>query len=147
VVGQLDRLVDHFHHAGLATLVYGTLDLHPDGAATLVVTNAGHPPPLLVGPGGARYLDGVTSPLIGAVDLPERVEQTWRLPPGWTLVLYTDGLVERAALPLDEGLDRLARVAATTAGCPAVEVCARITEACGASDDDIALLVVRAPSR
>ncbi|HWG74818.1 MAG TPA: SpoIIE family protein phosphatase [Acidimicrobiales bacterium] len=143
VLSELDQLVDHFHQADLATVVHGTLTLEPDGSGRLVVANAGHPPPLLVGADGARYLEGMPSPLIGAVDNPQRDEQTTALTPGWTLILYTDGLVESVDLPLGEGLARLSQLAATTAGLGASEVCSVIGSTIGESDDDIALLVVR----
>ena len=144
VLSELDQLVDHFHQADLATIVHGTLTLEADGAGHLVVANAGHPPPLIVGADGVCYLEDTPSPLIGAMENPQRDEQTATLAPGWTLILYTDGLVESVDLPLGEGLARLSELAATTAGLAATEVCDIIGSTIGESDDDIALLVVRA---
>ena len=64
-------------------------------------------PRLLTDPAGHGQLLGLahTRPL-------PRTEGTTRIAPGTSLVLYTDGLVERRGESLDEGLDRLVAVAA-----------------------------------
>jgi anti-sigma regulatory factor (Ser/Thr protein kinase) len=73
---------------------------------------AGHPPPLIVEPSGAaRFLEGGRSLPLGASPAAVFVEATDDLPPESTLLLYTDGLVERRGQPIDEGLARLAAVA------------------------------------
>lgn len=66
------------------------------------------------------------------------------LPAGSTLLLYTDGLVERRDEPLDEALDRLRRHAAELAREPLDTFCDELMIGLGAdSADDIALLAVR----
>ena len=76
---------------------------------------AGHPPPLVIAPGGPRYLEGGRSVPIGAADPAVFREATAILQPGSSLLLYTDGLVERRDTPLEERLDQLAAAGATPA--------------------------------
>jgi serine/threonine-protein kinase RsbW len=66
------------------------------------------------------------------------------LPPGATLVLFTDGLVESRTADLDAGLARLLATAARTAAGDPGELCDRLlAELTGAHrDDDIALLAL-----
>ena len=67
-----------------------------------------------------------------------------------TLLLYTDGLVERRGEDLGQGLARLAEVAARELGAAADEeldaACARIARICApgsSSVDDVAILAFR----
>ncbi len=80
--------------------------------------------------------------MIGVAAARSRHTTTLEMPPGTTLCLYTDGLVERRDRPLDDGL--VALCAAVTAG-PADAACAAAMAAMisGAPRDDIALLVLR----
>ncbi|MER6562256.1 SpoIIE family protein phosphatase [Streptomyces sp. NPDC001027] len=77
---------------------------------TLTYSSAGHPPPVLLDPGGAvTFLDQATDPPLGA--RPEHVprpEASTAFAEGATLVLYTDGLIERRHEDIDVGLARLA---------------------------------------
>ncbi len=95
----------------------------PHGSATMVMARysprerrlvwaqAGHPPPLLVRDGEARYLERPFGMLLGATDTPRYEEAAVDLEPGDRLLLYTDGLVERPAESIDRGLERLADAA------------------------------------
>lgn len=88
----------------LFTVIYAVIDPR-DG--TIAWANGGHPPPLLCdADGSTRYLEGGNG-LMGVEDvgyetLYERIDGPA------TLVLYTDGLVERRGEALDDGLERLA---------------------------------------
>ncbi|MFJ4313756.1 PP2C family protein-serine/threonine phosphatase [Streptomyces lavendulae] len=77
---------------------------------TLTYSSAGHPPPLLCAPDGTvTFLDLATDPPLGA--RPEHVtrpQSRTGFTEGSTLVLYTDGLVERRHEDIDIGLRRLA---------------------------------------
>ncbi|SFP77667.1 Serine phosphatase RsbU, regulator of sigma subunit [Geodermatophilus dictyosporus] len=126
-----------------------------DDGRQLVWSSAGHLPPLLLGPTGAvSSLETRPDPVLG-LDLGSagraRRDHTAVLPPGTTVLLYTDGLVERRGEDLDAGLDRLADVAAELAPGerPLAEVCDLLLERLGArADDDIAVLAVRtSPAR
>ncbi len=89
----------------LATAVY----LHFQPAAdALDLVVAGHLPPLLLRNGrSAAYLVDAGSPVLGVGPVP-RPSQRVRFAAGDTVLLYTDGLVERRAEDIDTGLDRLA---------------------------------------
>lgn len=77
---------------------------------TLTYSSAGHPPPLLCHPDGTvTFLAQVTDPPLGA--RPEhvrRLQSRTAFTDGSTLVLYTDGLIERCHEDIDTGLQRLA---------------------------------------
>lgn len=113
-------------------------------------TNAGHPPPLLISRDGvADYLTDGHGILLGAgADLP-RTDATTTLPPGSTLVLYTDGLIEAPGHPLDEGLDRLRRHAAALAHRPLGPFTDQLLHRVRypQNDDDVAVLALRTPGR
>lgn len=70
------------------------------------IINAGHPAPLLYGAGPARVLDGVSRPLLG-IGVGDAEPITMVLPPGATLVAYTDGLHERRDRDFDHTLAEL----------------------------------------
>ncbi|MGW1168931.1 SpoIIE family protein phosphatase [Streptomyces sp. NPDC001153] len=74
---------------------------------------AGHPPAVVRAPGGAvRVLDDRPGVMLG-VPIPfEYEDRTTEIEPGSTLVLYTDGLVERRAQGIDAGIELLARTLA-----------------------------------
>ncbi|MGW1966457.1 PP2C family protein-serine/threonine phosphatase [Streptomyces sp. NPDC001935] len=77
---------------------------------TITYSSAGHPPPaLLRGDGSVDFLDGATDPPLGArPEHVERPEAATDFAVGDTLVLYTDGLIERRLEDIDVGLGRLA---------------------------------------
>jgi serine phosphatase RsbU (regulator of sigma subunit) len=82
-------------------------------AGTSTNATAGHPPPLLVGPDGVvTRLDQANSPLLG-VDAVHQGAATVPFPIGSTLVLYTDGFVERRDQPFTDGIDQACAVLAT----------------------------------
>ncbi|MFE6992710.1 SpoIIE family protein phosphatase, partial [Streptomyces pharetrae] len=92
--------------------LYAHLDL-ARGHATLA--SAGHPPPLLRLPDGTtRSVDVQPGPLLGI--LPDAGFPVTEIPfpPGATLLLYTDGLIETPGVDLDESVARLGRHLAQT---------------------------------
>ncbi|MGW1990407.1 PP2C family protein-serine/threonine phosphatase [Embleya sp. NPDC001921] len=81
---------------------------------SLLYSSAGHLPPALLGPDGTvTFLDRATDPPLGAhpEHLP-RPQAAIVYPAGATLVLYTDGLVERRREDIDTSLARLAEALA-----------------------------------
>jgi serine phosphatase RsbU (regulator of sigma subunit)/anti-sigma regulatory factor (Ser/Thr protein kinase) len=107
---------------------------------------AGHLPPALAVPGGAsRLVDVPADPPLGLA-VGERAGVSVPLPPGATLVLVTDGLVESAARPVDVGLDQLCALLDSAKGASRLpqDLCARLSAELGAGggDDDRAVLVV-----
>ena len=97
---------------GDCVLTTVVLAIFEPGTGRLRYTNAGHPPPLLISSsGGATFLEDEPAPPLGVVETPRYRQRTLDLEPGSTLLLYTDGLVENPAEPLDAGLERLRETA------------------------------------
>lgn len=114
LTGALSRLNALLLHSrdphGTATRVPAR---HRPADRRLVWAQAGHPPPLLVRDGAARYVDRPGGMLLGVSDTSRYTEAECVLRPGdRLLLLYTDGLVERPSESIDRGLDRLAAAAA-----------------------------------
>ncbi|MFK4694399.1 SpoIIE family protein phosphatase [Streptomyces pristinaespiralis] len=151
IVEWLDHASLHIAEASMATLVFARLTGADDGGIEMAWTNAGHPPPLLVSHDGvARFLTDGHGVLLGieAHQAPKgRTDATVALPPGSTLVLYTDGLIEAAGHSLDEGLERLRRNAASLAHRPLEPFTDHLLERSRPpkNEDDVALLAVRIP--
>ncbi|MEV0977628.1 GAF domain-containing SpoIIE family protein phosphatase [Streptomyces sp. NPDC049915] len=148
VVERLDRAVQYITEVTMATLLFARLERMEAGHWKLTWTNAGHPPPLMLSRDGvAEYLTGAHGILLGSSGAAPRVDATVTLPPGSTLVMYTDGLIEERGLSLDEGLQRLSRHAAALAHRPldsfTDQLLRRVRPA--DNDDDVALLALRTP--
>lgn len=152
VVDRLDDAMPAITTVPMATLVLARIEGHPHtGPWTLRWTSAGHPPPLLLTPGGhARYLEAGQGLVLGAPQGTgaSRPNATQPLPPGSTLLLYTDGLIEIPGSDLDTGLDRLRRHALALAHSPLEALCDQLlVRMPPGSTDDVALLAVRLPDR
>jgi PAS domain S-box-containing protein len=142
VLAHLNRLVVSGGQDVMATVLYLVLDRD---TGEVVFTNAGHPPPLVLTPDGPEFLQGGRSVPIGASDPSAFREGRATIPQGSTLLLYTDGLVERRDVPLDDRLAQL-RAAAAAAGGELSDVCDQVLRGVlgsRAPSDDVALLAVR----
>lgn len=144
---RLAAFVDLFAVPAVATVVYGLLE-PPDagGSRRLSWANAGHLPPLLrLADGRVEELDQGASPLLGAPCTQARPTGERLLPPGCTLLLYTDGLVEVQDQSLGVTVAQLQEVLGRAEQARAEEVCAAILSAQLPSSrrDDVALLVVK----
>jgi PAS domain S-box-containing protein len=140
VVARMQQLVRALALPDMATLVYLVFD--PD-SGLVVFANAGHPPPLVIDQTGeAWFLEEGLSPPLGALPHAQHVEATVRLAPGSTLLLFTDGLIERRGVSLNEGLDRLRD--ASSAGPDLEALCDELLASLVEEDvgDDIALLAL-----
>jgi serine phosphatase RsbU (regulator of sigma subunit) len=146
VLDRVCRLVRGLDEETFATALYARLAAPAaDGSRELVYASAGHPPPVLLLPDGRTELLETVSPLLGLETAP-RSESTVRLPAGATLIGYSDGLVERRGEDLAVGLGVLQRAAAEHAGADVEDLAERLlaTLVPEGSDDDVALLVLRA---
>ena len=147
VLDRLDRLVRGLGEREMATVAYGVFD---PATGRLTLALAGHLAPLVIPQHGeARLLEGVRSRPIGVVAARRYEEVEFDLEPGDTLVLYTDGLVERRGEAIDEALRALTVAASGLGGAADVEeVCDRLLAATDveAIADDVALLAVRVPA-
>ncbi|WP_432021006.1 PP2C family protein-serine/threonine phosphatase [Streptomyces sp. 1222.5] len=149
--------------AGILTLLHRML-LHqqPELYATCAITRftpgtpevvwaaAGHPPPVIRGPGGeVRVLEAKPGIMLGVPVPYEYEEHTVELPAGSTIALYTDGLVERRSAGIDAGIDRLARAMEALDGTEPADLEAAADSLLkpmlhdAEHDDDICLLLCR----
>ncbi|ONI81420.1 response regulator receiver protein [Actinosynnema sp. ALI-1.44] len=137
IIERLDAMLRRFHPAGYTTLCLLLVD---PVARTVTMANAGHIPPMLIDQDGARYVES-HGPLLGiGVDRPAAVEMS--LPAGTTVMLMTDGLVERRGVPLGDDMERLR--ASMTHDEDIEALCDRLLHTYGRNkEDDIALLVFR----
>jgi anti-anti-sigma factor len=142
VLEHLSRFAAGIPGAEVSTAVCVHIDLESERVRYAC---AGHPYPIVVdGDGDVRILRDGRGPALGVTDR-GYTEAEAELPAGATLLLFTDGLVERRAESLEVGLERLGAAAAAErsepAGVLADRVVARLTGA--VSSDDVALLVAR----
>jgi phosphoserine phosphatase RsbU/P len=144
VLSRLDANVQAFEPGTIATVCYAVFDLDLEHVR---ISSAGHLPPVVAMPGEAAGLATIRSDLlIGATTDFTRHTTTLAFRPGSVLCLYTDGLVERRGMFLDDGLDALC--AAITAGTPDT-VCASVMAALignrPCTDDMTMLMFQRVP--
>ena len=143
VLRRLEQLMWHLNPGEMATVLYGVLD---PVRLDFTFANAGHMPPFVIEQAGvARSLEIAPNSPLGATNGTSFVEHQQHLADGSSLLLYTDGLVERRGESIDVGFDRL--LEALHRDLPAEALSDRIVslllkgEEIG--DDDVAFLVVR----
>lgn len=146
VLARLDEQAQELGTDRLATCLYAVYD---PGAQRVVLTNAGHPPPVLLPADGTASLLPVPPGVpigVGGFGF-EAIEVA--TPPGSTLLLYTDGLVESRLRDVEVGMEQLRSRCSTASrlnGPPQLEeLCDGILNMLGPGDrdDDIALLAAR----
>jgi serine phosphatase RsbU (regulator of sigma subunit)/GAF domain-containing protein/anti-sigma regulatory factor (Ser/Thr protein kinase) len=143
----LDRFAARLPGAQCTTAVCAVLN--PD-TGELVYSSAGHPPPVLVHADGTAELleDGHTIPLGLRPDRP-RPEARMTIPPRATLLLYTDGLVERRRVGLDDGIARASVLLQDGRDSSLDDLANQIMSRLAPIDgyqDDVALLLYRHPT-
>ena len=147
VLRAFDRAVVDLHPDTLATAALAFIERDGAGGTFLRWASAGHPPPALVRPrDGVLLLGGTGGELLLGVDPTVlRTDSTVRLEAGDTVLLYTDGLVERRDASLDVGLARLCTELAELRGEPLSVVCDELLSRMlhGTPQDDVALVALR----
>ncbi|MDP5184683.1 SpoIIE family protein phosphatase [Blastococcus sp. BMG 814] len=150
VLTELDRAVQGLALNTMATALVAQLEPEPDdeaGRMRLRWANAGHPPPaLLASDGSVVLLDGKQADLLlGVAPETVREDHVAVLAPGSTVLLYTDGLVERRDRDIDAGTEQLLEVLGECGGFPLDELCDRVLARMILPDaeDDVAVLAVR----
>jgi anti-sigma regulatory factor (Ser/Thr protein kinase)/putative methionine-R-sulfoxide reductase with GAF domain len=139
---RLDRMLQSISGRGMATAAYAILD---PATGTLRYASAGHPPPVIVRGGRDAGLLKVTpAPPLGSLPFSAFPEVQDTLAANDTILLYTDGLIERRREPLTAGLERLRALASEAAS--AEQLCRRVVAQLvppGGGDDDIAMVALR----
>jgi len=151
VLDVLDTAIVQLGLHTYATVGMGRLEQTADeatrGVTRLRWASAGHPPPVVIdADGGLVCVPEVSGRLMLGVDpASTRGHVAFELPPGATVLLYTDGLVERSGSDLDAGVGRLHRLATELVHLPLEELCDRVLERLvdGHPADDVALVAVR----
>jgi serine phosphatase RsbU (regulator of sigma subunit) len=151
VLTELDRAIEGLALGTMATALIARLEQGRDdlrgGRVRLRWSSAGHPPAVVLGPDGtARLLDEEPPELLLGVDADTaRSEHVTVLEPGSTVLLYTDGLVERRDRDLDAGTKELCAVLQGSAHLPLDRLCDEVLERLFLPDaqDDVAMLAVR----
>lgn len=143
-LAQLNRLLCRSHLDGLASAVIVSLDV---ATGAVEYARAGHPYPLLGrADGTASILTGARGRLLGIVPDGSYDAASVVLEPGSTLLLYTDGLVERRTESMGAGIDRLAGLLAAGAGADLETLLDQVVEAClegQRRDDDVCVVAIR----
>lgn len=105
----VDRFVQSMGEYAMATAAYAVFD--PE-TSRLRIATAGHPPPIVISDHDARALDLTPGAPLGGFPYGSCPEHEFTLQTGNTVVLYTDGLVERRGVSLSESIEKLASVLA-----------------------------------
>jgi serine phosphatase RsbU (regulator of sigma subunit) len=129
----------------VARLEQRTEDLH-HGRTVLRWSSAGHPPAAVLTADGTAYLlDEQADLLLGVAPHTHRTEHVAVLEAGATVLLYTDGLVERRDRDIDAGTAELVKVLEECRDLTLDELCDRVLEELFLPDaeDDVAILALR----
>jgi serine phosphatase RsbU (regulator of sigma subunit) len=144
VFSETTKLLRSGSRGVTATALIAVIDSE---AETVRYAAAGHPPPLvLTAQGEVVELDGGRQPLLGVVAEAIDRTATHPFPTGSTLIVYTDGLVERRREPMDRSIDRLADALRSVDGSASDDIASHVlvhSMVTDEPDDDVALIVVR----
>ncbi|SDF01204.1 Serine phosphatase RsbU, regulator of sigma subunit [Blastococcus aurantiacus] len=151
LLAQLDAAMTQLQLHTYATAALARFEQSPEdlerGITRMRFANAGHPPPLIIHPDGtiAELASWRGDLMLGVDSDTRRSESVVSLDRRTTVLLYTDGLIERRDSVLDDGMDRLRAAAAEFAGLPLDELCDRLIERLVDSrpEDDVALVAIR----
>jgi CheY-like chemotaxis protein len=138
ITGLVNEVLTRYHPGIIATLCLAVLD---PASGELQIVNCGHMAPLLVGGQGAAYA-GEGGLLLGLPMHEPHVETTF-LPPGGTLLLMTDGLVEERGVFIDVNLEKLRAAAQEASGADVEAFSNHLMSIFGPREDDVAMVAVR----
>lgn len=148
-LSTFDRTLHGVGLDSLATVVFSRIvcveSTEGSHAHELRWSNAGHPPPVLLHPdGSAQLLARTPNLLIGLQPDWPRDDHQVAMPAGSTVLLYTDGLVERRDVSLEQSMDALRVLVEELAALPLEDFCDTLLERLvPLHDDDVALIAVR----
>jgi len=144
VLEGLDRFAATVNGASYATVACLVVDRQN---GTLTYSRAGHPPPIVVGPSRATWLDEATGPPLTVPAEGTRRNATVRMDPDDVLVLYTDGLIERRRELIDDRLQLLLEEIQRVADDPVDKIADHLLRelAPEGATDDMVVVVKRLP--
>ncbi|WP_185981738.1 SpoIIE family protein phosphatase [Skermania sp. ID1734] len=144
LLDNLDQVARLIEGAACTTVFAALID---PAAGTLTFSNAGHPPPLLATISDhVSLLESARAVPLASFDCERRPQQTIALDPAATLVLYTDGLVERKGASIDDGIHAVVELlhgASRHSAQYLVDTIIREVRPDAGYDDDVAMLVYR----
>ncbi|KES03979.1 antitermination regulator [Streptomyces toyocaensis] len=140
LLSWLNIVAHHLTGAVTATAVCG---LYDPASCTLRWARAGHLPPVLVRGSEAAPLPLVRGLLLGAVPEASYEEAEVKLAAGDNLLMYTDGLIERRDLSVEESLTHLLSTAATVPGTLDQRLDRLLTYSRSDTDDDTCIVGIR----
>jgi serine phosphatase RsbU (regulator of sigma subunit) len=151
VLRGLDASMTSLQVRTLATAAIARFEQTPDelarGLTRMRWANAGHLPPLVINPDGsvAELAASKGDLLLGVDPDARRQESVVTLNRGATVLLYTDGLVERRDADLDAGMVRLRDAVSELADLPLEKLLDELIERLvhGRPEDDVAVVAVR----
>ncbi|PRY13968.1 SpoIIE family protein phosphatase [Kineococcus rhizosphaerae] len=148
VVRRLDELLEGLGITTLATAVVlqvAPAQSSPAGGRTIRWCTAGHLPPVVAAPDGTAVLLAGDGIVLGLGSGQHRAQQETTLVDGATLLLYTDGLVERRDRPMDVRLAELRDAVRDLGPVDVDDLCDELLERMlpDGSDDDVAVVAVR----
>jgi serine phosphatase RsbU (regulator of sigma subunit)/anti-sigma regulatory factor (Ser/Thr protein kinase) len=143
VVMLLNELMVSFGARRSATVAIFALDLDTE---ELLAVSAGHAPALLLAPdGGGRFVAPSSGPPLGVDTSVKHAQQRVGFPTGSSLLLYTDGLVERRGESIETGMERLLKAAQTAVARSDATLADRVYRSLAREhtlEDDVALLAI-----
>jgi anti-sigma regulatory factor (Ser/Thr protein kinase)/putative methionine-R-sulfoxide reductase with GAF domain len=142
LLGKLSRFAAQ-EHSRMATMIYATLNLD---TWVFDFARAGHPYPLLMhADGSTTFLTDAAGPPLGTGVVADYDEQRVTLAAGETLLLYTDGLIERRGRHLSDGEAALVEAAIAAPDEPELKCRSIIDSLTEGIDvpDDVAVMAIR----
>ena len=151
VLDGLDTAITQLGLSTYATVGMGRLEQtaleRERGVTRLRWASAGHLPPIVVDGDGAlvEFPEVPGRLMLGVDDGSRRGESELELARGSTVLLYTDGLVERPGSDLDAGVAALRRALTELAGESLEALCDQLIDRLvgGRPDDDVAVVALR----
>jgi GAF domain-containing protein len=151
VVTSLEQACAGLGIEAFGTMVHAHLYPYHDGSGrwSMTWTNAGHPPPVVLDDVGATIVADDHDVMFGLPALSEgtRADHDLVVEPGSTVVLYTDGLIERRTVDIDEGTARLRALLTQLVGRHPQEIVDILVDTLvGVSpEDDVVVLAMHVP--
>ncbi|MFH7339056.1 GAF domain-containing SpoIIE family protein phosphatase [Streptomyces sp. KHY 26] len=147
ILSQLDHTLQAITENPITTTTLARIE--PDEAGwRLSWSTAGHMPHLLIAPGRpAKYLFAEPGLPLGVDPAQHRPDHSCHVPPGATMVFFTDGLVEHPDRPIDQSLAELTRLVTEYVSLPLDDFVQALADHHPSDGhDDMAILALRTPS-